>query len=59
MVLEHLLIKKRAEKKARNIKEGTEIIVKAHFVPFFKPAKSFSQKIKKSEKLLKKLKEHK
>jgi DNA-binding protein HU-beta len=51
--------KKRAEKKARNIHKGTEVLVEAHFVPFFKPAKSFVAKIKKSEKLLKKLKEQK
>lgn len=49
--------KKRAEKKARNIHKGTEIMVQAHFIPTFKPSKSFAGKIKKSEKLLKKLKE--
>ncbi len=49
--------KKRAEKKARNIHQNTEVIVQAHFIPTFKPSKSFVGKIKKSEKLLKKLKE--
>ncbi len=51
--------KKRAEKKARNIHKGTEVVIEAHFVPFFKPAKSFVAKIKKSEKLLRKLREGK
>ena len=33
--------KKRAEKAARNIKKNTTIIVPSHYIPAFKPAKSF------------------
>jgi DNA-binding protein HU-beta len=35
------LLKKRAEKKGRNISKNTTIIIPSHYVPSFKPAKSF------------------
>jgi DNA-binding protein HU-beta len=44
------IVKKRAEKKGRNISKNTTILIPAHFVPSFKPAKVFSDKIKKSVK---------
>jgi len=40
------LIKKKAEKKARNISKNTTIIIPAHNVPSFKPAKEFIAKVK-------------
>ena len=40
------IIKKRAEKVARNISKNTTITIPAHNIPAFKPAKSFSSKIK-------------
>ena len=40
------LVKKRAKKTARNITKKTSIIIPAHFVPAFKPAKEFMDKIK-------------
>ena len=40
------LIKKRAEKVARNISKNTTITIPAHNIPAFKPAKSFASKIK-------------
>ena len=40
------IIKKRAKKTARNISKNTTIIIPEHFIPAFKPAKSFSGKIK-------------
>ena len=40
------IIKKRAEKVARNISKNTTITIPAHDIPAFKPAKSFSAKIK-------------
>ncbi len=40
------LVKKRATKKARNITKKTEIIIPEHYVPTFKPAKEFAEKIK-------------
>ena len=40
------LIKKRAEKVARNISKNTTITIPAHNIPAFKPAKSFTAKIK-------------
>ena len=40
-------IKKRAEKTARNISKNTTIIIPAHSVPAFKPAKEFILAVKK------------
>ena len=38
--------KKRAEKTGRNIKKNTTIIIPAHYIPAFKPAKEFKEEIK-------------
>ena len=40
------IIKKRAEKVARNISKNTTITIPEHNIPAFKPAKSFATKIK-------------
>ncbi len=40
------IIKKRAEKVARNISKNTTITIPAHNIPAFKPAKSFAATIK-------------
>lgn len=40
------IIKYRAEKTARNISKNTTMIVPAHNIPAFKPAKSFVEKLK-------------
>ena len=40
------IIKKRAKKTARNISKNTAIIIPAHNVPSFKPAKEFLAKVK-------------
>jgi DNA-binding protein HU-beta len=42
--------KKRATKKGRNISKNTTIVIPEHFIPSFKPAKTFSDKVKKSVK---------
>ena len=47
------VVKKRAEKTGRNISKNTTIIIPAHNIPSFKPAKSFSEKIKKNVKVSK------
>ena len=39
-------IKRRADKKARNITKGTEVFVPAHNIPFFKPAPAFKENVK-------------
>ncbi len=39
------IIKKRAEKIARNISKNTTITIPAHNIPAFKPAKSFQKSI--------------
>jgi len=49
--------KKRARKIARNIAKNTAIVLEEHYVPSFKPSKSFVNRIKKSEVLQKRLKE--
>ena len=42
------IVKKRAKKTARNISKNTAIIIPEHFVPSFKPAKVFVEKVKTS-----------
>ncbi len=39
-------IKKRAKKTGRNISKNTTIIIPAHNIPAFKPAKSFMSEVK-------------
>lgn len=41
------IVKKRAQKTARNISKNTTIIIPEHNVPSFKPAKSFVSQVKK------------
>lgn len=43
------VIKKRAKKIARNISKNTAMVIDEHYIPSFKPAKTFVDKIKKSE----------
>lgn len=43
-------IKRRAEKTGRNISKNTTIIIPAHNIPSFKPAKSFVNKVKTNVK---------
>lgn len=40
------IIKRRAEKTARNISKNTTIVIAAHNLPAFKPAKSFVEQMK-------------
>lgn len=40
------VIKKRAEKTGRDISKNTTIIIPEHFVPTFKPAKTFVEGVK-------------
>ena len=44
------IIKKRAEKTGRNISKNTTMIIPEHFIPSFKPAKSFVEKVKTNVK---------
>ena len=44
------IVKKRAEKTARNISKNTTIIIPEHFIPAFKPAKTFVSKVKNNVK---------
>ncbi len=41
------ILKKRAEKLARNISQNTTLIIPEHNIPAFKPAKTFVAKIKR------------
>ncbi len=43
--------KKRAKKVARNISKNTAIIIDEHYIPSFKPSKSFVEQVKKSDKV--------
>lgn len=40
------VVKKRAQKTGRNISRNTTIIIPAHFVPTFKPARTFVDAVK-------------
>jgi DNA-binding protein HU-beta len=42
------VIKKRAKKVGRNIKKGKSIEIPEHFIPAFKPAKIFTEAVKKN-----------
>jgi DNA-binding protein HU-beta len=44
------IIKKRAKKTGRNISKNTTIIIPAHNIPAFKPAKTFVNQVKKNVK---------
>jgi DNA-binding protein HU-beta len=50
------IIKKRAEKKARNISQNTTITIPEHNIPAFKPAKVFVEAISNNKKKAKKKK---
>ncbi|MDR1730280.1 MAG: integration host factor subunit beta [Prevotellaceae bacterium] len=41
------VVKKRAQKTARNISQNTTIIIPEHNIPAFKPAKTFVMDVKK------------
>lgn len=41
------IVKKRAQKTARNISRNTTIIIPEHNIPAFKPAKTFALSVKK------------
>ncbi len=43
------IIKKRAEKVARNISKNTTITIPAHNIPAFKPAKTFMEAVRESK----------
>ena len=40
------IVKKRAQKTARNISKNTTIIIPEHNIPSFKPAKTFLNEVK-------------
>jgi|TARA_B110000238_G_C15862121_1_gene325625 DNA-binding protein HU-beta len=40
------VLKKRAEKTGRNISKNTTLIIPAHYIPAFKPAKTFAESVK-------------
>jgi DNA-binding protein HU-beta len=45
------VVKRRAEKTGRNISKNTTVIIPAHNVPAFKPAKTFVERVKKNVKV--------
>lgn len=45
------VIKTRAKKTGRNISKNTSIVIPAHNIPSFKPAKTFSEAVKKKVKV--------
>jgi DNA-binding protein HU-beta len=44
------ILKRRAEKIGRNITKNTSIKIPAHYIPAFKPARPFSNEVKKKVK---------
>ena len=45
------IVKQRAEKTGRNISKNTTIIIPAHNIPSFKPAKTFVEEVKNKVKV--------
>jgi|TARA_B100001250_G_C19648984_1_gene721731 DNA-binding protein HU-beta len=45
------IVKKRAEKTGRNISKKTTVIIPAHNIPSFKPAKTFVEDVKQKVKV--------
>lgn len=45
------IVKERAEKTGRNISKNTALIIPAHNIPAFKPARSFLERVKKNVKV--------
>ena len=45
------VVKERAEKTGRNISKNTSIIIPAHNIPSFKPAKTFVEEVKSNVKV--------
>lgn len=45
------IVKKRAQKTARNISKNTTIIIPEHNIPSFKPAKTFVTQVKEQNKI--------
>ena len=45
------IIKTRAEKIGRNISKNTSIIIPAHYIPAFKPSKTFASQVKNKVKV--------
>ncbi len=45
------IVKKRAEKTARNISKNTQMIIPAHNIPAFRPADSFLKRVAKKVKV--------
>ncbi|MEI8045827.1 MAG: HU family DNA-binding protein [Bacteroidota bacterium] len=45
------LLKKRAEKKGRNIIKGTTVQIPAHVIPAFKPADEFESQVRSNVKV--------
>lgn len=44
------VVKRRAEKIGRNISKNTTVVIPAHYIPAFKPAKTFSERVKRNVK---------
>lgn len=44
------IVKKRAQKTARNISKNTTIIIPEHNIPAFKPSKTFTEAVKSQNK---------
>ncbi len=44
------VVKKRAEKTARNISKNTTIVIPEHYIPSFKPSKMFTEEVKDNVK---------
>lgn len=40
------ILKKRARKTGRNISKNTTLVIPAHYIPAFKPAKTFADSVK-------------
>lgn len=44
------IVKKRAQKKARNISKNTEIVIPEHYIPVFRPSQKIVDRVKENVK---------
>ncbi len=44
------IVKKRAQKKARDIGKNKEIVIPEHYIPAFRPSKQFTNRVKENVK---------
>lgn len=50
------VVKRRAQKVGRNIQQNTSVVIPEHYIPSFRPSKTFTDKVKRNVKTVAKSK---